>query len=55
MLPKENTYDQDMIRTLELERITPDVIIITMPTAMPSAQIGMKECRQAVAFLVKLG
>ena len=29
-------------------------ILITMPTAKRSAQIGMKECRQAVAFLVKL-
>lgn len=28
-------------------------ITITMPTAMLSAQIGMKECRQAVAFLIK--
>ncbi|WP_204884761.1 hypothetical protein, partial [Pseudoflavonifractor phocaeensis] len=28
--------------------------IITMPTASLSAQIGMKESRQTVAFLIKL-
>ena len=28
-------------------------IQITMPTAIRSAQIGMKECRQTVAFLIK--
>ena len=31
-----------------------NLIIITMPTASLSAQIGMKESRQTVAFLVKL-
>ena len=35
-----------------LEKII--VITITMPTASLSAQIGMKESRQTVAFLVKL-
>ena len=29
-------------------------MIITMPTVTRSAQIGMKECRQTVTFLVKL-
>ena len=30
-------------------------IEITMPTVARSAQIGMKGCRQTVAFLIKLG
>ena len=54
-LMTQNGKDREMTGVLRsVFNTVASTIVITMPTAKRSAQIGMKECRQAVAFLVKL-